>query len=422
MHSRIFQLITVLASLLAFAPQLFGQAGGAYDAPKRTMSIDGDLSDWFSNTDHGILSHSFTGDGSDAPVSLDIRYAWDDDNLYTMVIETTVDDDIVEGANREDWVSGPDSTGPASPWGTDSVGFYDAPANEIGYPQTGPKTQWWVGLSSDAADDEQIRHLVREAPEDDATTELITGQAANFFEGDIRGVEFFMAWDDIRYDQDDPFAVIGHTRQDVEVGYTFRLDPLLVDGVGDGSEFHSQSYPGGSTNPALVALEDTSFVVLIGGDAPLNCDFDGNGACDEADINRLMNDAETGGTSTDLNNDGVVNDMDRDEWLAMAGPENGFADSFLVGDSDLNGTIEAGDLNNLALAWQDETKLNWTDGNYTIGGGPGVRVNDLNAMAVNWQQTVPAAAAAEAVPEPSTVGLLLGALLLFACRKRFLLD
>ena len=95
MRSRIFQFITVLASSLALAPQLFGQAGGAYDAPKRTMSIDGDLSDWFSNTDHGILSHSFTGDGSDDPVSLDIRYAWDDDNLYTMVIETSVDDDIV---------------------------------------------------------------------------------------------------------------------------------------------------------------------------------------------------------------------------------------------------------------------------------------------------------------------------------------
>ncbi len=53
----------------------------------------------------------------------------------------------------------------------------------------------------------------------------------------------------------------------------------------------------------------------------LRCDFTGDELCGVDDINMLMNEAETGGTSTDLNGDGVVNDMDRDEWLALAGPK-----------------------------------------------------------------------------------------------------
>ena len=100
--------------------------------------------------------------------------------------------------------------------------------------------------------------------------------------------------------------------------------------------------------------------------------------------------------------------------------ENNLPGPYLVGDSDLNGTIEAQDLNNLALAWQNDSEFNWTNGNFTIGGGPGVRVNDLNAMAVNWQQSVGAAAAAgQAVPEPAGIVLMLAGLFgLFAVRRR----
>jgi hypothetical protein len=143
------------------------------------------------------------------------------------------------------------------------------------------------------------------------------------------------------------------------------------------------------------------------------CDFDLGGGCDVDDINQLMRDAETGGTSTDMNGDDVVNDVDRDLWLASAGSENGFTGPFLVGDSDLNGTVEAADLNNLALAWLDESQFDWSDGNFTIAGGPGVRVNDLNEIGLNWQASIAMAAAGNnaAVPEPTSLALMFAGLL-----------
>jgi hypothetical protein len=62
-------------------------------------------------------------------------------------------------------------------------------------------------------------------------------------------------------------------------GYTFRNDPLLVDGV-DGLSYNGQAYPGGDTNPNNILPEDVSFVQLVGspllqpGDADQDYDFD----------------------------------------------------------------------------------------------------------------------------------------------------
>ena len=149
-----------------------------------------------------------------------------------------------------------------------------------------------------------------------------------------------------------------------------------------------------------------------------SCDFDGNGNCDMGDINALMNEVAAGSNDNafDLNADGSVNDLDRDQWLADAGPRDGFAGSFLVGDANLDGAVGAGDLNALALTWQSDNN-NWSDGNFS---GGGTNAADLNAMALNWQNSVPLAGA-EAVPEPSGVALALGfavSLLGFRRRKR----
>ena len=99
------------------------------------------------------------------------------------------------------------------------------------------------------------------------------------------------------------------------------------------------------------------------------CDFTGDGTCNSGDIDALMNEvaAGTNNAAFDLNNDGAVNDLDRDEWLAQAGPLNGFAGAFLVGDADLDGTVAASDLNALGVSWLSDNN-NWTQGNYTGGG------------------------------------------------------
>ncbi len=147
-------------------------------------------------------------------------------------------------------------------------------------------------------------------------------------------------------------------------------------------------------------------------------DFNGDSLINGLDIDALMNEVAAGSNdgTFDLNADGAVDNDDRDAWLEVAGPANGFAGALHVGDSNLDGTIDAADLNATALNWQTDN-ADWTKGNYS---GARTDAGDLNAMALNWQKSVPAAAAAaSAVPEPSaatTLLLLTG--IAVSCRRR----
>ncbi len=145
-----------------------------------------------------------------------------------------------------------------------------------------------------------------------------------------------------------------------------------------------------------VQADNTLYYLVEFDTIGLTCDLDASGTCDIVDIDLLMNAiaAETDDSAFDLNDDGRVNDADRDVWLADAGPANGFAGPFLVGDSNLNGTVAVEDLNALGLTWTSDNS-NWSNGNFT---GAGSNAGDLNALALNWQDSVPAAALA--VPEP----------------------
>jgi hypothetical protein len=128
-----------------------------------------------------------------------------------------------------------------------------------------------------------------------------------------------------------------------------------------------------------------------------------------------MNEAATGGTNTDLTGDGTVNNADRDEWLALAGSRNGLGETLLVGDSNMDGTVDSADLNNLALSWQAADVFIWTGGNFSANASLGVNSVDLNALALNWQQSL---ASAVAVPEPSALGMLLLATVLGSTIRR----
>ena len=155
------------------------------------------------------------------------------------------------------------------------------------------------------------------------------------------------------------------------------------------------------------------------GDLAPNCDFDGDQLCNGTDINQLMNEAATAGVKTDLTEDGTVNNADRDLWLALAGERSGFSVLFLVGDSNLDGNVDTSDLDALALSWRQTDAFNWTDGNFTVSGSPGVNTTDLNELALNWRQSIPIASTASApVPEHSAFLLTVVGLALVWRRPR----
>jgi hypothetical protein len=132
-------------------------------------------------------------------------------------------------------------------------------------------------------------------------------------------------------------------------------------------------------------------------------DFNSDGNADVMDIDMLIGEivAGTNEASLDLSGDGVVDDTDLTQWLSDAANHNGFNEAYLPGDSNLDGSVDSVDLNNLALNWLQDVAF-WSAGDFTADG----RVNsaDLNAIGINWQQSIPVATSADAtVPEPSAL-------------------
>jgi hypothetical protein len=191
---------------------------------------------------------------------------------------------------------------------------------------------------------------------------------------------------------------------------SFDLDLNLESGVGDWSWVQDcfvcdLAYPLPSAFGTVTSVD--IFAIPDG-------DFNDDGRWDRSDIDTLMSEIANGSTDPllDLNSDGVLSDLDRNEWLTEAGRRNGWASGYLLGDSNLDGRVNSADLGPVGVYWQTN-RSNWSDGNFT---GSGVNGSDLNALALNWQKSVPSAAP---VPEPSARALLLALLvMLVLCRSR----
>lgn len=111
----------------------------------------------------------------------------------------------------------------------------------------------------------------------------------------------------------------------------------------------------------------------------------------------------------DLNDDEFVNSADVQAWLSAAGSEMGFSDSLLLGDANLDGRVDSQDLNAVALNWQ-QTNRSYDQGDFNGDGF--VNSVDLNTLANSWQQSVSAlGAVAATVPEPQGyLALMIGIL------------
>ena len=161
------------------------------------------------------------------------------------------------------------------------------------------------------------------------------------------------------------------------------------------------------------------------------CDFTPDAACDLADINQMFQAGNlvTGVTvynilfwgnytphRLDLVNNDTLDAADISEWLSQAATANGFGSAYLRGDTDLDRDIDLTDYNALVNNFDPLGIYGpylWQHGN--SDGDNDIDLSDYNALASNFQ---PLGYGAAAVPEPTSVCLLLTALLVLA-RVRF---
>ena len=193
----------------------------------------------------------------------------------------------------------------------------------------------------------------------------------------------------------------------------FQSDEPLQATLGPFTEFllHPPG-PAAFIDANLIALTQSGDLTMTY-DFDVLCDIDGDDKCDINDIDIVIDDIVMN-QERDLNGDGVTDLGDRDHWLTTAARVNRREMPYLLGDANLDGSVDAADLNSVGLHWLDDTSR-WREGDFNASGV--VDSADLNVLALNWQQSriAQAPAAAQPVPEPST-GILLLPVLWAICR------
>ena len=163
-----------------------------------------------------------------------------------------------------------------------------------------------------------------------------------------------------------------------------------------------------------VLLSDTQwglYIVNATSVLPSSADFDSDGQLTANDIDLLTMEIAAGNDSAefDITGDSVVSTDDLSAWLTLAG-EASIGRPFQFGDANLDGSIDALDLNDLAVNWGQDIDT-WTGGDFTADGT--VNAADLNVLALNWPTAV-----AAAVPESLSGHWSLVALVLLGYRRR----
>ena len=141
-------------------------------------------------------------------------------------------------------------------------------------------------------------------------------------------------------------------------------------------------------------------------------DFNDNGDLDAGDVNLLSDEIKraTHDTSFDLNSDGEVNANDLSVWVVDL-------KNTWFGDANLDGEFASGDMVQVFVRGKYETgqTAGWEDGDWN-----GDKVFGSGDMVVafvggGYEQGLRPKAAVSAVPEPSSLALLVSSLLLVSC-------
>ena len=152
-------------------------------------------------------------------------------------------------------------------------------------------------------------------------------------------------------------------------------------------------------------LYTTGYVQLLAVSGPAG-DFNLDGLLDTRDVDLLVSGIVDGENSTtlDMTSDGIVDDADLSMWLTDAAIANGFTEAYLLGDANLDGVVNAVDLNEVGIHWLQDAPR-WSAGDFTANGT--VNALDLNKVGIHWLASIPSAASPASVPEPAAFTLLL---------------
>ena len=187
---------------------------------------------------------------------------------------------------------------------------------------------------------------------------------------------------------------------------------------------HSASRDGPATFPSFyldangLSLGQTAQLDVEFSDASrFPCDFDTDGRCTVADINRMFEQGDlTDGVPAaeprlDLTGDGLLNLQDRDAWLVEYGAANG-SEPHSVGDANLDGMTDAADLD-IWTSHRFTLANHWNQGDFNGDGL--VDGSDFNLWNISVQS---ASAVASVVPEPESCYWWVPlATCLIACRR-----
>ena len=170
-------------------------------------------------------------------------------------------------------------------------------------------------------------------------------------------------------------------------GDGFSLEALAqatVEELSTASGWHSSFVSGGSPGQSRIAPVDFSNDKLLG--------------CADIDSLVAVIAEDSNFKSFDLTRDGLVGDADLDVWLTSAGTVNlPSQEAYLRGDVNLDGVVNALDLNLLRSNWLQGVN-GWCSGDVHVDGV--VDANDLNALGLSWLRDVALQAAFIAVRTP----------------------
>ncbi len=228
------------------------------------------------------------------------------------------------------------------------------------------------------------------------------GGGAGFAGETVKGFSVGDFYTDGMFDDVELVGITGDGEFVNDVWYSVRYDVLAESTQGppvNFGDFRVSTY----FSPTLFDNTGTILIDNVAITRPIAADFNDDGLLDCFDVDPLVAEivAGTNPAAFDLTGDGLVDEDDLTEWLSAAGAiNNASGNPYLVGDANLDGSVDVGDFN----LWNGNKFTSvaaWCSADFNADGS--VDVGDFNL----WNSTKFTSSDAGAVQVPEPAGILM---------------